>query len=83
MLQDPPHAIDIIARMSPIPLSVEVAEVQTILFTELDLSDCARDLARHECPATARRLVVEEDAIDCEHVVTFTEVDYDPCEYVS
>jgi hypothetical protein len=39
--------------MSPITHSVEVSKIEAVLLTEVDLGHRPRNLARHECPATA------------------------------
>lgn len=64
--------------MTPITLRIEVAEVQTRLLPKADVRGCTGDLARHEGAPTARALVVEKDAVACEHVVGFTIIFGDP-----
>ena len=56
LLQDQPHAFDIVARMAPVALGVEIAEIKLVLQPELDRGDRARDLARDEGFAARRAL---------------------------
>jgi hypothetical protein len=49
LLQHHPHGLDIFLRVTPVTLGVQVAEVQLILKTGLDVSDRAGDFARDEC----------------------------------
>src|SRR5207244_3368346 len=44
-LQDLVHALDIVARMTPVALGLEVSEVKRVLKTKLDAGDAAGDLA--------------------------------------
>ncbi len=62
-LQDLVHALDIIPRMAPVALGLEIAEIERILETGLDAGDAARDLARHEGLAADRALMIEQDAV--------------------
>ena len=64
--------------MSPVALRVNVAEVERLDLAGLDLGDGARNLARDKCPAAARRLVVEEDAVARVHAVRLAVVLDDP-----
>src|SRR5690606_30979756 len=48
LLDDPPHALDIIARMSPITARIDIAEKQNILQPELNGSNGPCDLACNE-----------------------------------
>ena len=54
LLQDAPHALDVVAGMAPVALGVEVAEVELVLQAELDRGDRAGDLARDEGLAADR-----------------------------
>src|SRR5579859_1640418 len=78
LLQDHPHHLDEIARVAPVALRVEVAEVQAILQAELDARERPRDLARDEGLAADGALVVEEDAVAGEHAVRLAVVHRDP-----
>mmetsp|Transcript_84484 Transcript_84484/g.235302 ORF Transcript_84484/g.235302 Transcript_84484/m.235302 type:complete len:248 (-) Transcript_84484:147-890(-) len=69
LLKHAPHALHIVTRVAPVALRVHVAQVQAVLQPALDAGHGARDLAGHESGSAPRRLVVEEDAVDAEHVV--------------
>src|SRR5258708_15133894 len=58
LLQDAPHAFDIVACMTPVAPGVEIAEKEPVLVATLDRSHGARDLARHECLAADRRFMI-------------------------
>src|SRR5579859_7653598 len=68
-LQHPPRAVHVVARVAPVALRVEIAETERVLLAADDRADRARDLAGHERRPTARRLVVEEDAVHRVHAV--------------
>ena len=70
-LQHEPHRFDVFFRVTPIPLRVEIAEVELLLQALLDAGCGPRDLAGYESLAPPRRLVVEEDAVAGEQVVRF------------
>ena len=65
----------VVAGVAPVALRVEVAEAELVLQAVLDRADGARDLARDERLAAARRLVVEEDPVDGVHAVGLAVVD--------
>ena len=48
LLQHQPLGLDEVARMAPVALGVEVAEIEAILQAEPDARERARDLACHE-----------------------------------
>jgi len=64
--------------VAPVPLGVDVAEVQARLEALVDASDASGDLASDEGAAAARRLVVEENAVREVHAVRLAVVDEDP-----
>ena len=78
LLQHAPHRLDVVLRVAPVAPRVEVAEVEPLLQAVPDAPDRARDLARHEGLAAARRLVVEQDAVDGEEAVRLAVVDRHP-----
>ena len=78
LLQDPPHALDVVAGMAPVAPGIEVAEVQPLLQPERDRRDRARDLAGDEGLAAQRALVVEQDAVRGVIAVGLAVVDRDP-----
>ena len=54
LLQHEPHAFDIVARVAPVALGVEIAEIEPLLQAERDGGDRAGDLARDESFAADR-----------------------------
>src|SRR6202011_4267318 len=78
MLKDAPHSVDIVARMPPVTLGVEVADIEAILQSVVDRSHGARDLAADEGLPAERALVIEEDAIGREYPVSLAVVHGDP-----
>src|SRR6187551_57777 len=64
LLQHHPHALDVVPRVAPVALRVEVAQTQVVSEAELDPRNAVAHLPRHELQATPGRLVVEEDAGD-------------------
>lgn len=69
VLQDQPHALDVILRIAPVAQRREVSEVEFVLLALGDTGRREGDLARHEGLAAAFRLVVEQDTRTAEHVV--------------
>ena len=69
LLQHQPHRLDVLGRVAPVPLRVEVAQVELLFLAGEDRRDPARDLAGDEGLAAARALVVEEDAVAGEQAV--------------
>ena len=78
LLEHHPHHLDVVARVAPVALRVDVPHVQALLHALVDPRDGARHLARHERGAAAWRLVVEEDAVGGMHAVGLAVVDDDP-----
>ena len=78
LLEDAPHALDVILGVAPVPLGVEVAEVELFLQAVPDARGGPGDFARHEGLAPHRRLVVEEDAVAGVDAVGFAIVHRDP-----
>mmetsp|Transcript_139532 Transcript_139532/g.339007 ORF Transcript_139532/g.339007 Transcript_139532/m.339007 type:complete len:356 (+) Transcript_139532:16-1083(+) len=77
-LQHQPHPLDVVARVAPVALRVDVAQVQAVLQARLDARHGARDLPRHERGTAARALVVEQDAVAREHAVGLAVVNHRP-----
>lgn len=69
VLQNQPHALDVILRIAPVAQRGEVSEVELVLLALGDTGRREGNLARHEGLAAALRLVVEQDARAAEHVV--------------
>src|SRR5206468_10221551 len=62
-LQNSPHAFDILRRVSPVTLCVEVAEEQFLLQTMLNRGNRPRDLAGNESFPASRAFMVEPDDV--------------------
>mmetsp|Transcript_6067 Transcript_6067/g.5347 ORF Transcript_6067/g.5347 Transcript_6067/m.5347 type:complete len:233 (-) Transcript_6067:143-841(-) len=73
-LEHEPHALNIVACMSPIAGGVEVAKAHAILLASFNGCHSTGDLASHKGLATARAFVIEEDAIHSKHVVSLAVV---------
>src|SRR5688500_20170050 len=72
LLQHLPHRLDVLSRVTPIPLGVEISKVEFLLLACFDSSHRARDLAGNESlPTTGafviedRKSVVEGQSVDC------------------
>jgi len=63
LLQHEPHAFDEIAGIAPVSFGIQIPEKQLFLQTVFDRCHRARDLARHECFASDRAFVVEQNAV--------------------
>src|SRR5215469_11498782 len=63
LLQDQPHALDKVARVTPVALGVEIAEIERVLSPAGDRRDSARNLAGDKGFAAGRPLMVEQDAV--------------------
>ena len=74
VLQHHPHRLDVVAGKPPIPLGVEVAEVELLVEPMPDARGSPGDLPGDERDPTARRLVIEQDAAADEHPVRFAVV---------
>src|SRR5262249_15261778 len=58
-----PRALHVVARMAPITLGIEIAEIEAVLQAVLDIGHRARDLACDKRFAAYRALMVEKDAV--------------------
>ena len=61
LLEHQPHRLDVVLRVAPVALGVEVAEPQLVRQAELDRRGVPGDLAGHELQPATRDFVVEED----------------------
>mmetsp|Transcript_7175 Transcript_7175/g.10983 ORF Transcript_7175/g.10983 Transcript_7175/m.10983 type:complete len:212 (-) Transcript_7175:479-1114(-) len=77
-LHDHPHCFNIVLSVTPVTLGVHVAKVQTFLFAKLNVCDGSGGLPSNKGGATPRALVVKQNTVDSEHIVSFAEVDHDP-----
>ena len=71
LLQHQPHAAHIFARVAPVALGVEIAEIEPFLQSACDRGDGARDLAGDKGLAAERALVIEQDPVRGVHSVGF------------
>src|SRR5947207_14387140 len=78
LLQDPPHALDIIAGMAPVTSGVEVTDVELLVGPEVDGGDRARHLARDERLAADWAFVIEQYSIRGVQAVGLAVIDGDP-----
>src|SRR5487761_714548 len=78
LLEDEPHALDVVAGVTPIALGVDIAEKEPLLQPALDRGDCPRDLSGDEGLAAHRRLVVEQDAVRGVQAVGLAVIHRDP-----
>src|SRR5262249_39435193 len=78
LLEHPPRALHVVARVAPVAARIEVAEAELALLTPQDRAETDGDLARDEALGAARRLVVEEDPVDGVHPVGLAVVARDP-----
>ena len=78
VLENAPHALDIVAGMAPVAPGVEIADPQALLQAELDRGHGTADLAGDEGLAAEGALVVEQDAVGGEQAVAVAVVAGDP-----
>ena len=78
LLKHEPHRLNVVAGEPPIPLGVEVAEIEFLLESELDSRGGPCDLPRHEGLTAARALVVEKNPTGAVNAVALPVVDGDP-----
>src|SRR3546814_13656852 len=78
LLQDPPHAVDIVPCVSPIALRVEIAAVEMALQPMGAASDDAADRAGDEGLSPRRPRVIESNAVGCVQSEGLTIVHDDP-----
>src|SRR5208337_5137681 len=69
LLDDPPHALDVLRGKSPVPLCVKISQVEIFLLSCKNPGNCPGDLAGDKRLAPAGRLVVEEDSIRRKEIV--------------
>ena len=78
LLQHQPHGPHVVARVAPVALGVEVAELERFGEAELDARDAVRHLARDELDAAQRALMVEQDAAARVQAKTLAVIDRHP-----
>lgn len=67
-----------IITVAPVTLRIEVTKVQARLLPKADIRDGTGNFARNEGPSSTGALVVEENSVASEHVVSLTIVLGDP-----
>src|SRR6267143_3660413 len=70
LLQHQPHRFNVFFRVAPIPLGLQVAEVELFLQSRLDARHRPSDLAGHKSLTAPRGLVVKENPIAGKQAVT-------------
>ena len=78
LLQDEPHALHIVARVTPVTQGIEVTQVEFVLQAVGDACGGNGNLACDEGLAAALALMIEQDAVGAEHAVTLAVVLHDP-----
>src|SRR5437764_11138602 len=77
LLEHEPHRLDVVLRVAPVALGIEVAEPQLLLEAELDGGRTVGDLARHELEPATWAFVIEQNPGGREEVVALAVVDRD------
>ena len=78
LLEHQPHRLDVVARIAPVALGVQVAEAELVGQPQLDPRHAVADLAGHELEPPPRGLVVEQDPGHRVQAVRLAVVDGDP-----
>jgi hypothetical protein len=78
LLLHEPHASHEIARVAPISLGVEIANIKTMLETKLNGGNGAGDLAGDKGLSPQWTFMVEQDAVAGKQAISLTVIDGDP-----
>ena len=78
LLQHQPHRANIVARMAPVALGVDVAEPQFLSQPKFDARDAVRHLSGDEFDAAQGALMIEQDAGRCVQAEALAIIDRDP-----
>ena len=70
LLEDPPHALEVLRVETPVHPGIQGPYVEGLLFAGKDSGDPARDLPRHERLAPPGGFVVEENPVCGKHPIT-------------
>ena len=70
--------LHVIAGMTPIPFTVQVAQVEAVLESQFDSGQSPGDFAGDKGFPPYGRLMIEEDAVTGEQVVGLPVIDGDP-----
>ena len=77
LLQHQPHGTNVVRSVAPVPARLQIAQVEFLLDTVLDVGHGASDFACHKGLAAAWGLVVEQDAARRMETVTLPVVHRD------
>ena len=78
LLEDEPHALDVVFGISPVAERVKVAQIELVLEPLCYSCHCQGDFSCHEVLAAAFRLVVEQYAVAAVHAVALAVVFHYP-----
>src|SRR5262249_2948178 len=78
LLQNHPHALDIVARVTPIAPGIEIADEKLLLQPCLNCGYSPGDLARHKCFAPDRAFMVKQHPVRSVDVISLAIVHSDP-----
>lgn len=78
LLKHEPHTPDIVLRMSPVTLRIEISYIKCFLQSEVDARDRTRNLTCDKCLTTDRRFMIEEESITSEYIIALTVIYRDP-----
>ena len=78
LLDHQPHCADIVLRVTPVALGVDIAQAEFFLHSELNAGDGVGHLARHELAPAQRAFMIEEDTRRSVEAEALTIVHCDP-----
>src|SRR5579864_9261345 len=78
LLQHQPHGSHIVLRVTPIATGIKVAQIEFLLQSEFDPAQTAGNLARHKSFAAPRGLMVKQDSVADEEIVSLALIDSVP-----
>src|SRR5438046_2477449 len=78
LLQDPPNRLHVVARIAPIPASVQIAHEQLVLNSDFDSRRRLCNFSGHERFATPWRFMIEKNSVSGEYLVPLAVVHRHP-----
>mmetsp|Transcript_607 Transcript_607/g.821 ORF Transcript_607/g.821 Transcript_607/m.821 type:complete len:208 (-) Transcript_607:536-1159(-) len=78
LLKHHPHALDVIACVTPITFRIQVTKVKTLPHPCLNHSQLCRNFTRDKRTSTTGRFVIEQNTIGQMHAVRFTVIHENP-----
>src|SRR5258707_1149733 len=78
LLQHQPLSTDIVTRMAPVPLRIQIAQIQCLLKSDMNAGQRPGDLPGDKGLATQGRFMIEKDAVAGIKAVSLTIIDRDP-----